>query len=159
MKNTNFVKKENIMQLTDHFHLSEFVRSETATRLGIDNSINDPEIISNIRNLCECVLEPLRAFAGCPIIINSGYRCPRLNEAVGGSRWSQHMKGEACDIRIADSATGDRWYSWMKENLPYDQLIKELAHKSSGTVWIHVSLKRDEAKNRRQAKCLNKQKA
>ena len=153
------MKKENNMQLTDHFHLSEFVRSETATRLGIDNSINDPEIISNIRNLCERVLEPLRAFAGCPIIINSGYRCPRLNEAVGGSRRSQHMKGEACDIRIADSATGDRWYSWMKENLPYDQLIKERAHKSSGTFWIHVSLRRDKAKNRRQAKCIDKQKA
>ena len=153
------MKKENIMQLTDHFHLSEFVRSETATRLGIDNSINDPVIISNIRNLCERVLEPLRAFAGSPIIINSGYRCPRLNEAVGGSRRSQHMKGEACDIRITDAATGNRWYSWMKENLPYDQLIKERAHKSSGTVWIHVSLRRDEAKNRRQAKCINKQSA
>ena len=139
--------------------MSEFVRSETATRLGIDNRINDPVIISNIRNLCERVLEPLRAFAGSPIIINSGYRCPRLNEAVGGSRRSQHMKGEACDIRIADSATGDRWYSWMKENLPYDQLFKERAHKSSGTVWIHVSLRRDEAKNRRQAKCIDKQKA
>ena len=153
------MKKENIMQLTDHFHLSEFVRSETASRLGIDNSINDPVIISNIRNLCERVLEPLRDFAGCPIIINSGYRCPRLNEAVGGSRRSQHMKGEACDIRIADSATGDRWFSWMKENIPYDQLIKERAHKSFGTVWIHVSLRRDEAKNRRQAKCIDKQKA
>ena len=147
------------MLITPHFRISEFVRSETATRLGIDNSINDPEVIANIKNLCEHVLEPLRAFAGCPIIINSGYRCPRLNAAVGGSRRSQHMKGEACDIRIADSATGDRWYSWMKENLPYDQLIKERTHKSSGTVWIHVSLRRDEAKNRRQAKCINKQSA
>ena len=61
------------------------------------------------------------------------------------------MKGEACDIRIADSATGNRWYSWMKENLPYDQLIKECAHKSSNSFWIHVSLTRDDAKNRRQA--------
>ena len=147
------------MQITPHFRLSEFVRSDTATRLGIDNSINDPEIISNIRNLCERVLEPLRAYADCPILINSGYRCPRLNEAVGGSRRSQHMKGEACDIRITDAATGNRWYSWMKENLPYDQLFKERAHKSSGTVWIHVSLRRDEAKNRRQAKCIDKQKA
>lgn len=128
------------MQLTEHFHLSEFVRSETARRLGIDNSIDDPEIISNIRNLCERVLEPLRAFAGCPIIINSGYRCPQLNAAVGGSRRSQHMKGEACDIRVTDEATGDRWYSWMKEHLPYDQLIKERSHKSSGSIWIHVSL-------------------
>ena len=145
------MKKENIMQLTDHFHLSEFVRSETATRLGIDNSINDPEIISNIRNLCERVLEPFRAYAGCPIIINSGYRCPQLNAAVGGSRRSQHMKGEACDIRITGAATGDRWFRWMKENLPYDQLIKERAHKSSGSFWIHVSLSRNEEKNRRQA--------
>ena len=147
------------MLITPHFRISEFVRSETATRLGIDNSINDPEVIANIKNLCEHVLEPLRAFAACPIIINSGYRCPRLNAAVGGSRRSQHMKGEACDIRIADSATGDRWYSWMKENLPYDQLFKERTHKSSGTVWIHVSLRRDVAKNRRQAKCIDKQKA
>ena len=128
------------MQLTEHFNLSEFVHSDTASRLGIDNSINDPEIITNIRNLCERVLEPLRAYAGCPIIINSGYRCPQLNAAVGGSRRSQHMKGEACDIRVTDEATGDCWYSWMKEHLPYDQLIKERSQKSSGSIWIHVSL-------------------
>ena len=139
------------MKLTEHFNLSEFVRSDTATRLGIDNSINDPEIIANIKNLCEHVLEPLRAYANCPILINSGYRCPQLNAAVGGSRRSQHMKGEACDIRITDAATGDRWFRWMKENLPYDQLIKERAHKSSSSVWIHVSLTRDDVKNRRQA--------
>ena len=139
------------MKLTEHFNLSEFVRSDTATRLGIDNSINDPEIIANIKNLCEHVLEPLRAYANCPIIINSGYRCPQLNAAVGGSRRSQHMKGEACDIRITDAATGDRWFRWMKENLPYDQLFKERAHKSSGSFWIHVSLTRNEEKNRRQA--------
>lgn len=86
------------------------------------------------------MLEPLRAYAGCPIIINSGYRCPQLNAAVGGSRRSQHMKGEACDIRVTDEATGDCWYSWMKEHLPYDQLIKERSQKSSGSIWIHVSL-------------------
>ena len=139
------------MQITPHFRLSEFVRSDTATRLGIDNSINDPEIIANIKNLCEHVLEPLRAYANCPILINSGYRCPQLNAAVGGSRRSQHMKGEACDIRITDSATGNRWFHWMKENLPFDQLVKERAHRSSSSFWIHVSLTRDDAKNRRQA--------
>ena len=138
-------------QLTEHFNLSEFVRSDTATRLGIDNSINDPEIIANIKNLCEHVLEPLRAYSNCPILINSGYRCPQLNAAVGGSRRSQHMKGEACDIRITDSATGNRWFHWMKENLPFDQLVKERAHRSSSSFWIHVSLTRDDAKNRRQA--------
>ena len=145
------MKKENIMQLTDHFQLSEFERSETASRLGIDNCINDPEIIANIKNLCEHVLEPLRAYANCPILINSGYRCPQLNAAVGGSRRSQHMKGEACDIRITDSATGNRWFRWMKENLPFDQLVKERAHRSSSSFWIHVSLTRNEEKNRRQA--------
>ena len=139
------------MQITPHFRLSEFVRSDTATRLGIDNSINDPEIIANIKNLCEHVLEPLRAYANCPILINSGYRCPQLNAAVGGSRRSQHMKGEACDIRITDAATGNRWFRWMKENLPFDQLVKERAHRSSSSFWIHVSLTRDDAKNRRQA--------
>ena len=139
------------MQIAPHFRLSEFVRSDTATRLGIDNSINDPEIIANIKNLCEHVLEPLRAYANCPILINSGYRCPQLNAAVGGSRRSQHMKGEACDISVTDEAIGDRWLIWMKENLPYDQLVKERAHKSSNSFWIHVSLTRKEEKNRRQA--------
>ena len=60
------------------------------------------------------------------------------------------MKGEACDIRVPDAATGDRWFRWMKENLPYDQLIKERAHKSSSSVWIHVSLTRNDTKNRQQ---------
>ncbi|MDD6787619.1 MAG: hypothetical protein PUD83_06055 [Bacteroidales bacterium] len=74
------------MQLTDHFHLSEFVRSETATRLGIDNSINDPEIIANIKNLCEHVLEPLRAFAApsSSTLAIAAHGSMRLWVAAGG---------------------------------------------------------------------------
>ena len=147
------------MKLTEHFNLSEFVRSDTATRLGIDNSINDPEIIANIKNLCEHVLEPLRVYANCPIIINSGYRCPLLNSYVGGSKNSQHKFGEAADIRLpvtsfkwhngelhTDMDEARRWFDFIKYNTDYDQLILETANQLD--FWIHVSCRRDPKLNR-----------
>ena len=87
------------MRLTKHFKLSEFTNSSTATARGIDNTPNEQQI-ANLKRICEEILEPLRAFAGQPIIIGSGFRCPALNKAVGGVKNSQHMTGEACDIRL-----------------------------------------------------------
>ena len=93
------------IRLSEHFLLSEFTRSSTAERLGICNEL-DPfypthkDIIANLRNLCEQVLEPLRAYAGQPIIISSGYRSPALNQALRGAPRSQHLTGEAADIRL-----------------------------------------------------------
>ena len=126
--------------LTPHFRLSEFTRSATAHARGIDNTPTE-EIVSNLRHLCENVLEPLRQHFGQPVVISSGYRCPTLNRAVGGAKTSQHMTGEAADIRVPDSATGMKWFTWMMEHLKYDQLIKERATMSSRSFWIHVSLK------------------
>ena len=126
--------------LTPHFRLSEFTRSATAQARGIDNTPTE-EIVSNLRHLCENVLEPLRQHFGEPITISSGYRSTALNRAVGGASNSQHMTGEAADIRVPDSATGMKWFAWMMEHLEYDQLIKERATKSSKSFWIHVSLK------------------
>ena len=93
------------IHLSEHFLLSEFTRSSTAERLGICNEL-DPfyhthkDIIANLRNLCEQVLEPLRAYVRQPIIISSGYRSPALNQALRGAPRSQHLTGEAADIRL-----------------------------------------------------------
>ena len=93
------------IRLSEHFMLSEFTRSSTAERLGLDNSLDasdplDQDVINNLRNLCEQVLEPLRVHAGQPLMIASGYRSPALNKAVRGSPHSQHLTGEAADIRL-----------------------------------------------------------
>lgn len=130
------------MKLTEHFSLEEFTYSSTALARGIDNSLN-PEnpahakIISNLKNLCKEVLEPLRTYVNSsypskgdnrgavPVIISSGYRCPQLNKLVGGSPTSQHMTGEACDIHLSDQKKLREWFTWLMDNTNFDQLILE----------------------------------
>lgn len=131
----------NDIQLSKHFKLSEFIKSSTASAKGIDNTPSQ-EVISNLKALCQNVLEPLRVHFNCPIIIGSGYRCPKLNSAVGGVKNSQHMIGEACDIHIPDEATGKRWFVWLMDNVPFYQLIWEKSTPSSTHHWIHVAFKR-----------------
>ena len=143
------------IRLSQHFLLSEFTRSATATRHNVDNTLASTgspqaclEVISNLQSLCDNVLEPLRAHVGMPIVISSGYRCKRLNTLVGGAVRSQHMTGEAADIHIPNLATGRKWLLWIADHLTFDQLIME--HSKSGTHWLHVSFRQDIAKNRRQ---------
>ena len=138
------------IQLSPHFRLSEFTRSATAERLGIDNSIPS-SLIPHLSTLCEHVLEPLREHANQPIIISSGYRCPELNKAVGGVKNSQHMTGEAADIVPSflhphPSSVLKEWFTWIMDNLEFDQLIMERASKESSRYWIHVSYR--EGRNR-----------
>lgn len=133
------------MQITEHFTVEEFERSSTADRLGIANRV-PAALLPNLRTLCEVVLEPLRAFAGKPIVISSGYRCPALNRAVGGASQSQHLRGEAADLHLPSTAEGRTWFSWLIDNTTFDQLIWE--HDGRGTHWIHVSCKADTGKNR-----------
>lgn len=129
------------IQLSEHFKLSEFVRSDTANRKGIDNmslirmapggdelSPQGKELVENMRWLCQKVLEPLRQHFGKPISINSGYRCPELNRAVGGARNSYHMKGRAADIPFKPG-----YLAYIRDHLPYVELINEGR-------WIHVAL-------------------
>lgn len=144
------------MKLSEHFDLDEFTRSATADRLHIDNSLNpsDPtgqSIINNLRNLCQQVLEPLREHFGIPIMVSSGYRCPELNQAVGGVPNSQHLTGEAADIILppltlnTHHSTLNEWFYWLIDNVPFDQLGFE----SRGTTkWIHVSCKMNQSENR-----------
>lgn len=137
----------NDMKLTEHFRLEEFTASATARRMGIDNTPL-PYHITNLRNLCTEVLEPLRRAFG-PITITSGYRCERLNEAVHGVGNSQHLYGEAADIRIKDIETGKQYFAFIRSRCHFDQLIFE--HNRYGAVWIHVSCKYDIALNRHMA--------
>lgn len=143
------------MNLSPHFRLEEFTRSATASKYGISNTPNQKQI-ANLRALCENVLEPLRLHFNVPIIIGSGFRCPKLNALVGGVSNSQHKTGEAADIHIPDTATGIAWFEWMEDNLQFDQLIKERATKTSKSFWIHVSCRKNIKKNRHQVLRLTK---
>ena len=115
------------MNLTEHFTLEEMLRSETATKKGIENRITAEEV-NNLQKLCQKVLEPLRAHFGKPIRINSGFRCKALNEAVGGAKNSYHTKGRAVDIPFVPG-----YYAYIRDNLPHTELINEVG-------WIHVAL-------------------
>lgn len=128
------------MNLSEHFTLSEFTRSTTATARGIDNTPSEA-VITNLRTLCREVLEPLRRHLDQPVIISSGYRCLPLNKAVGGVRNSQHMTGEAADLRIPSLSEGRDWMEWIIDNLAFDQCIMEHRKNKDGTTthWIHVS--------------------
>ncbi|MCD7931386.1 MAG: D-Ala-D-Ala carboxypeptidase family metallohydrolase [Tannerellaceae bacterium] len=90
------------MTLTINFSLDEFTHSGTAQRYGIENE-PDKDEIENLRRLCVSVLQPLREKYGKPLYINSGYRCPELNKIVGGVATSQHVYGEAADVRCDNS--------------------------------------------------------
>lgn len=135
-----------IMKLTEHFTLSEFVRSETATNRHIDNTPS-PEVIENLRALCRNVLEPARLDFGAPIYITSGYRCQALNKAVGGKPTSQHLRGEAADLQVRGVENLRKLYSLIKDHGVFDQLLFET--NKAGVRWIHVSYKA--SGNRRQA--------
>lgn len=135
------------MQITEHFTVEEFERSSTADRLGIANRV-PAALLPNLKTLCEVVLEPLRAYAGEPIVISSGYRCAALNRAVGGASQSQHLRGEAADLYLPSTAEGRTWFRWLMDNTTFDQLIWE--HDGRGTHWIHVSCKADPRQNRNQ---------
>lgn len=135
------------MQLSKNFHLAEFVRSDTAIRRGIDNTPNIQHIM-NLKFLCENILQPLRDKFG-PIVISSGFRNFALNKAVGGSASSQHMQGEACDIRIPSIEKGKEYFEFLKSLPVFDQLIWERLNPQSSFYWIHVSIKR-RGNNRKQ---------
>lgn len=140
------------MRLSEHFTLQEFERSRKAQELGIDNHV-PARLIPALEQLCQQVLEPLRLYAEEPVVISSGYRCPRLNRLVGGALLSQHVKGEAADIRIPDRLTGMRWFAWLMENTTFDQLIWE---RRGSTCWIHVSCRKDLTLNRHQVLYMRK---
>jgi len=126
------------MNLSANFTLKELTKSDTATRLGLDNT-PDEQALENLKTLCDKVLQPVREHFGKSVTVNSGYRSPESNAAVGGSKTSDHCKGMAADIEIVGVANADL-AQWIMDNLEYTQLILEFytpGIPDSG--WVHVS--------------------
>ena len=136
--------------VTMHFTIEEMYASKTAKEKGINNKPNMQQMI-NLVYLCAYVLEPLRVAMNEPIKIGSGFRSRELNAAVGGVYNSQHCKGQAADLCIdGDLKKGRRWFEYIKNHLPFDQLIWEKNPKT-GNYWVHVSFVfPDFGKNRKQ---------
>ncbi len=127
------------MNLSEHFTLRELVKSQTAARMGIDNT-PDSFALAYLDRLCRDILEPVREHYGVAFSPSSGYRSPELCEAIGSSRKSQHAKGQAADFEVPgiDNLV---LAEWVKENLKFDQLILECympGNPNSG--WVHCSI-------------------
>ena len=126
------------MNLTANFTLAEMVKSDTALRHDMDNTPGEVEI-ANLKTLCEKVLQPVRDHFQTGVKVNSGFRHPEVNAKVGGSKTSDHCKGQAADIEIPGTANADLAV-WIMDNLEYTQLILEFytpGVPDSG--WVHVS--------------------
>ena len=126
------------MKLSTHLDLSEVIRSDSAKRNGISNMPTE-EHIANFMLLAEKIFEPIREHFGVPIRISSGYRSKELNAKIGGSATSQHCKGQAVDIDMdGTSITNKQVFDYIKDNLPFDQLIWEFGNEDNCD-WVHVS--------------------
>lgn len=134
-----------------YFTFREFEDSEKARELGIDNRM--PEITeAHVVELVDILLDPLREAWGAPLVVSSGYRCPELNEAVGGSETSAHLAGWAADLVPGDGRGVQELVNFAVEwltatALPFDQLIDE---RSDGSRWLHVGIRNLKGKQRRQ---------
>lgn len=131
------------MKLSEHFSLWELTVSQTAERNGIDNTPTQT-VINNLTTLCTQILEPARLALGS-LRISSGYRSPKLNRAVGGSKTSAHCLGWAADV-IPLEATKLAFATWVARNCDFDQIIWEYGSKYE-PAWIHVSA---DPRNRKQ---------
>ena len=120
------------MNLSKNLTIAEFEASPTATRLGIENKMND-EQLENARLVAEKIFQPLREYRGKPIRLNSGFRSEKLNKKIGGSTTSQHSKGQAIDVPLTAQE-----FHWVKDNLPFDQLIAEFPV-NGNPQWVHIS--------------------
>ena len=131
------------MKISNNITYAEAIHSNTAKRRGIDNTPN-PAQVETMKVTAEKIFEPLRKWVGGPIKVNSFFRSPDLNEAIGGSKTSQHCKGQAIDIDdVFGYKTNAEMYNWIKENLNFDQMIWEFGTDMNPN-WVHVSYVSDE---------------
>ena len=134
--------------ISEHISYKEGVYSRTATRLNIDNKPNDNQM-QNMCLIAEEVFEPLRVWVGGPIKINSFFRSPELNKAIGGSTKSQHCHGQAIDLDDTfGRATNAEMYEFIRKYLDFDQMIWEFGDDDNPS-WVHVSyVSEDKNRNR-----------
>ena len=134
--------------ISEHISYKEGVYSTTAMRREIDNTPNN-EQLDNMELIAEKVFEPLREWVGGAIKINSFFRCPELNKAIGGSSKSQHCQGQAIDIDDTYGVVANsEMYHYIKDNLDFDQLIWEFGDDDNPN-WVHVSyVSKEDNRNR-----------
>lgn len=137
------------MKLTNNFTLEELTHSDTAARLGLDNT-PDEKVKANLVRLAR-LLEEVRAILKRPIMVNSAYRSPKVNAAIGSKTTSQHCLGCAADIRVPGLTPNDIVKEIIKTNIEFDQLIREF------DAWVHISIPNNFAdKPRRQVLIIDK---
>ncbi len=128
--------------LSAHFTLHEMLTSETAVRFSLAEQFDPPKnVVQSLERLCQQVLEPLRLTLNTSIHVNSGYRCHRVNQMVGGATKSQHLFGQAADIVVFNSDVETLFQTIRATSLPFDQLIQEFDH------WVHVSFRDNPRRN------------
>ena len=127
------------MNLSENLTLKECTKSLTASRLGLKNQPDDPQI-TNLKLVAEHIFQPVREHFGVPIYISSGYRSPKLNTAIGGSTTSQHCQGRALDLDadVFGKVTNGEIFHYIKDCLDFDQLSWEFGDDSNPD-WVHVS--------------------
>lgn len=125
-------------RISKHISYKEAIKSNTALRLNIDNT-PDTVSLTNMTGVAHNIFEPLRLWVGGPIKINSFYRCPKLNKAIGGSKRSQHCEGRAIDIDDTFGyKTNAEMFNYIRDNLNFDQMIWEFGD-DNNPAWVHVS--------------------
>ncbi|BDH16416.1 MAG: peptidase M15 [Bacteriophage sp.] len=141
------------MKLSKNFNLSEFVVSNTASRKGINNTPN-AAVIKNIQESVDNLFQPVRDALDKAMIINSGYRCPKLNEAVGGATSSAHKYGYAIDFICPSFGTPQQIVNFLSKflksnNIKFDQCIVEF------NSWVHLSWKSSKGEQHCQVFAIN----
>ena len=125
-------------KISKNITYKEAIYSQTAKRKGIENKPND-EQMANMFSIAEMIFQPLRSWVGGPIKITSFFRSPELNRVIGGSKSSQHCKGQAMDLDdVYGHKTNAEMFMYIRENLNFDQLIWEFGTDENPS-WIHVS--------------------
>ena len=136
------------MKISHNISYAEAIHSNTAKRKGIDNTPN-PTQVENMKVTAEKIFQPLREWVGGPIKVNSFFRSAELNKAIGGSKTSQHCKGQAIDIDdVYGYMSNADMYEFIKNNLSFDQMIWEFGN-SDNPDWVHVSYVNEEANRNR----------
>lgn len=127
--------------ISEHITYTEATESPTAIRFGIENTPTEQQLFA-MRMVASGCFEPLRTWYEKPIKINSFFRCTLLNEKVGGSKNSQHCKGEAIDMTAGSKEENKKLFDWCKYNLKFDQLINEYNYS-----WVHISFRQLDNRN------------
>ena len=130
------------MLLSDNLSLAEAISSATALRKGIANKPTQQHLL-NLKEVALHIFQPCRNHFGKPLRVTSGYRSEALNEAIGGSNKSQHSKGEALDMQSTKGYTNKELFTYIKDNLTFDQLIGEFPDNVGEYAWVHCSYKKE----------------